>query len=142
MLRFDAVSLPYAEVLENLHKLCFEKYWNKSAFEALLRLPTTYGWVCENGFILFSVCADEAEILTLGIHPQIRKNGVGTALLSYALEQLKNQGVQSVFLDVSVLNLPARALYQKLGFDQIAVRKAYYTENNQKTDALILKKKI
>jgi len=33
-------------------------------------------------------------------------------------------------------------LYTKMGFNQIALRKGYYTEKNRKIDALILKKQI
>ena len=142
MLRFDLVSLLYAEPLSVLHKSCFEKSWDKSSFESLLRLPTTYGWMNENAFVLFSVCGDEAEILTLGVCPNARKKGLATRLLLYALEQLQKKGIHFVFLDVSVENVAAIALYSKMGFNQVALRKGYYTEKNCKVDALILKKQI
>lgn len=142
MSQFNLVCLPYAEPLSVLHRSCFERYWDKSSFESLLKLPTTCGWMNENAFVLFSVCADEAEILTLGVCPSARKKGLATYLLSYAIEQLKQNGVVSVFLDVSVENVAAIALYTKMGFNQIALRKGYYTEKNRKIDALILKKQI
>jgi ribosomal-protein-alanine N-acetyltransferase len=142
MSQFDLVSLLYAEPLSVLHKSCFEKYWDKNSFESLLRLPTTCGWMNEFAFILFSVCGEEAEILTLGVAPDVRKAGLATELLLYTFDQLKQKGVHAVFLDVSVENVAAIGLYNKMGFEQIALRKGYYTEKNHKVDALILKKQI
>ncbi|MBO5996957.1 MAG: GNAT family N-acetyltransferase [Alphaproteobacteria bacterium] len=140
MLPFNETSLPYAETLANLHKLCFDKPWDKAAFESLLFLPTTRGFVNDVAFILFSVCADQAEILTLGVVPDARKKGIAFDLLNYSIEQLKNSGVHEIFLDVNVKNLAARRLYEKADFRQVAVRKAYYEESGLKYDALVLKK--
>jgi len=54
------------------------------------------------------------------------------------VEQLKKQGSQCLTLEVRASNMPAIALYEKLGFTQIGRRKNYY--RNPKEDALILRK--
>lgn len=142
MLPFSKADLLYAEPLAEMHKLCFEKAWDKAAFESLLRLPTTCGFLNDKSFILFSVCDNQAEILTLGVVPNSRKNGIAFDLLTYATEKLKSAGVQEIFLDVNVNNLAARKLYEKADFQQIAIRKAYYDDAGLKSDALVLKKML
>lgn len=142
MSQFNKIGPLYAEALAQMHKLCFDKAWNKAAFESLLRLPTSCGFLSENAFILFSVCGDQAEILTLGVLPKARKKGIAFELLTYAENELKKTGVQEIFLDVNQNNLPARKLYEKADFQQISVRKAYYDEDGKKADALVLKKML
>ena len=140
MLPFDKVAPSYAKALATMHALCFEKAWNEKAFTDLLCLPTCVGFLNDQSFVLFSVCEDQAEILTLGVVPNARKKGVALSLLVHSFEELKNLGVKEIFLDVNVNNLPARRLYEKTKFQQISVRKDYYDEDGQKSDALILKK--
>jgi len=139
---FNRIGLSYAKVLSEMHKLCFEKAWDEKAFTSLLSLPTTRGYLNEEAFILFSVCDNQAEILTLGVVPNQRKKGVAFALLHYALSELKKEGVEEVFLDVNINNSAARKLYEKADFKQIAVRRDYYNDAGQKSDALILKKML
>ena len=140
MLPFDKVAPCYAKALATMHALCFEKAWNEKAFADLLCLPTCIGFINDQSFVLFSVCESQAEILTLGVVPDARKKGVALSLLTYSIEELKNLGVKEIFLDVNVNNLPARKLYERADFQQISVRKNYYDENDQKSDALVLKK--
>ena len=142
MLPFNKVSLVYAKALSVMHGLCFDKAWNEKAFADLLILPTTCGYLNDVSFVLFSVCGEQAEILTLGVVPEARQKGVALSLLTYSFENLKKAGVKEIFLDVNINNLQARKLYEKADFQQISVRKAYYDENGQKSDALILKKML
>ena len=142
MLHFDTITTLHAELLAALHAQCFEKKWDKNAFQSLLTLPTTVGLVNESAFILCSVCGDEAEILTIGVLPFARKKGIAYALLEEMQSFLKRKGVDTFFLDVNEKNEAARHLYDKFGFKQVGIRKGYYSEKNQKFDALLLKKQI
>ena len=142
MSHFDTITTLHAEVLAALHAQCFEKKWDKNAFQSLLTLPTTVGLVNENAFILCSVCGDEAEVLTIGVAPIARKKGIACSILNEMQILLKHDGVSSLFLEVNEKNVAARSLYTKNGFVQIGIRKGYYEENNQKFDALLLKKQI
>ncbi|MDQ2712589.1 MAG: ribosomal protein S18-alanine N-acetyltransferase [Acidobacteriota bacterium] len=63
----------------------------------------------------------ESEILNLAVAPAFRRLGIATALLrSTLLHSL------IYFLEVRESNVPAQALYLKLGFKEIGRRKAYY----------------
>jgi len=51
------------------------------------------------------------------VRPSNRRNNVGTALLTAAIERVRNMpGVNRVNLAVSSSNTSARRLYEKLGF--------------------------
>ena len=67
-------------------------------------------------FVLFSLVADEAELLTLAVRPEQRRRGRAAALLSAALPLLSERGARSLFLEVAADNTPARALYEATGF--------------------------
>lgn len=59
------------------------------------------------------------------IYERFRGRGFGYALLRTLFASLQNEGLSSVFLEVSSENLPAVRLYQKLGF-RIKERISYY----------------
>lgn len=142
MSQFEKTTPAFAKALSALHACCFEKAWDEEAFRSLLSLPTTIGLLNDKGFILCSVCGDEAEILTVGVVPQARQQGIGLALLNEMQMLLKEKGVLNFFLDVNETNIPARSLYAKFGFKQVGLRKAYYEEKGMRFDALLLKKCI
>ena len=139
---FEKVTPFFASMLAQMHAMCFEKGWTEQAFSSLLGLPTTQGLLNHEGFVLCSICRDEAEILTLGVLPEARRKKVGTHLLENLFSFLKEQGVEILFLDVDAQNEPAVSLYLKVGFEQVGVRKGYYTHGSQKHDALIFQKKL
>lgn len=58
----------------------------------------------------------DLHIYTLGILPEYRKMGVGTALLTRCINDMKQIDKDNVILDVHSDNIPAYNLYKKLGF--------------------------
>lgn len=91
-------------------------------------------------YCIFMIAADEGEILRIAVDNKQRKKGYGKKLLSFAIDEIKRQGVISVFLEVRAANSAARALYSSVGFEEIGKRKNYY--NNPKEDAIIYKMEI
>ncbi|MEA4910059.1 MAG: GNAT family N-acetyltransferase [Chloroflexi bacterium] len=62
-------------------------------------------------------------ITTIGVLPQYRRLGIGTALLAAAEEQM---GMPRVRLTMRRSNTVAQALYQKEGYHQVEVWPRYY----------------
>jgi len=56
---------------------------------------------------------------TFVVHPSYLKRGVGKALLDFSADLAKQTGMQSIRLDVFEKNIPAIALYEKVGFEYI-----------------------
>ncbi len=124
--------------LANLHKQCFpHKPWGADDFADLKKSGCEI-IASQNGFIVYRIVADEAEIITIGVAPNARRTGIAAAMIGIMEADLKKHGVKHIFLEVAVDNAPARALYEQCGFVQIGVRPKYYDG----TDAIIMGKDI
>jgi len=90
------------------------------------------------GYGIMSVAADEAQILNICVHPNQQRRGYGQQILKHLLELASFQAAKSVFLEVRISNQAAINLYHKNGFNQIALCKGYYPNDNKgREDALI-----
>ena len=72
----------------------------------------------------FIVCAD-GWIVQLGMRPEWRKRGIGSALMIEALTRFRSAGTDHVLNDVNVNNPDAARLYKQLGFQRIGRRARY-----------------
>jgi len=72
----------------------------------------------------FVVCA-EGWIVQVGVLPEWRKRGIGSALMIEVLKRFRAASGDHVLLDVNVNNPSAAALYKRLGFVQIGRRARY-----------------
>jgi len=134
-----AATPAHAAAMAAIHAAAFPtaERWNAEAFATQLALPGGFGFVDEaGGLILLRVAADEAEVLTLAVAPDIRRRGVGHGLLEAALAAAAAQGAVSLFLEVARSNVAARALYAAAGFAEAGLRHGYYPGGD---DALVLR---
>lgn len=70
--------------------------------------------------------AHEGDIQTIAVAPAARRAGLGRALMNALIGEARKRGALEVFLEVRADNPGAQHLYETLGFEQIAVRVAYY----------------
>lgn len=133
------------ETLSALHELCFTtpKPWSASAFAELLDTRGTFLLAQEHGFLLARVIADEAELLTIAVHPNRQRRGIARTLVTDFLNDAEKRGAERAFLEVAQSNDPARALYQTLGFAETGRRPDYYrTPEGGRVDAILLSRAI
>jgi ribosomal-protein-alanine N-acetyltransferase len=88
------------------------------------------------GFCSFWRVIDELHINNLAVAPPYRRRGIGSALMTYVLDEGARLGARRATLEVRRSNDVARRLYEQLGFSPAGVRPAYYT--NPIEDALVL----
>jgi ribosomal-protein-alanine N-acetyltransferase len=88
------------------------------------------------GFCAFWLVFDEIHINNLAILPDLRGQGIGSALVRHVLAEGRRLGARRATLEVRASNEPARRLYERLGFRVEGRRAGYYT--NPVEDALIL----
>jgi ribosomal-protein-alanine N-acetyltransferase len=79
----------------------------------------------------------EGEIYNMGIHNSYKKNGIGTLLLNYLIQNCETYSLMSVWLEVRESNYPAINFYKKNNFEKIYTRKNYY--DNPKENAIVMK---
>ena len=124
--------------LADLHKKCFpNRPWSADDFRDLKNSGCEI-IMSENGFIVYRIAVDEAEIITIGVNPETRRNGIASAMIGIIEKTLKNQGVKKIFLEVALNNEPAKRLYESMGFKVVGSRPKYYDG----VDAILMAKDI
>ena len=126
-----------------LEKLCFADPWSLSSVASELKNPLALWLVAVEedvvcGYIGSQSVMGESDMMNVAVNPDFRRKGIGEALVGALSDALKALGNTSLTLEVRASNAPAIALYEKLGFTQVGLRKNYY--RNPKEDALILRK--
>ena len=94
--------------------------------------------------ILFPA-VDELHLLNITVSPHLRKLGLGQRMMDAIEGVAAQQKMPRIILEVRPTNLAAVSLYQKLGYEQIGVRKNYYPANPEtgsREDALVMAKSI
>ncbi len=130
--------------LRSLEKVCFPKdAWPIWDVAAVLTLPNVVRLkaVAQGemiGFIGGDVRASErlAWIVTVGVLPEWRRQGVGRALLEACQAQLTMPRVR---LNVRTTNTAAIRLYEQMGYQRAGLWPAYYSDGE---DALIMEKHL
>ena len=90
------------------------------------------------GFATYSIIYERGEIVDIIIQPKMRFRGYGSKLLNFIVEMIRKNGCVNITLEVNSTNVAAINLYNKLGFEVVAVRKKYYGEN----DGYLMKKDL
>ena len=126
-----------------LEQQCFSDPWSEAAIAPELENPLSLWLVAEQGDTLLGYIGSqsvppEADMMTRAVAPEARRQGIAEALVHALEAALREKGTESLTLEVRVSNLPARTLYEKLGFEPVGLRKNYYF--HPKEDACILRK--
>ena len=125
--------------LADIHAEAFEAPWDKAAFARLLDSAGISLLGDERGFILTRTIADEAEILTLAVRPSCRRQGLARLLVEHAVVVTATLGAERMFLEVAENNAAAIGLYTVCGFEQVGLRKNYYTRTDGSSEhALVM----
>ena len=139
--RMNECHVPSVAALE---RLCFADPWSENSIASELNNPLALWLVAVEGdtvcgYIGSQSVMGESDMMNVAVHPDHRRKGVGEMLVLALCDGLAKENT-SLALEVRASNAPAIALYEKLGFIQVGVRKNYY--RNPKEDALILRKML
>lgn len=139
-----AMTLQDISAVMEIENRSFPTPWSDSSFRhELLENPYASLFVVKSadrprviGFACVWIIDEELKINNIAVHPRWRARGVGTRLLRFLLEFAAAQRCREVTLEVRPSNEPARRLYEKAGFRQVARRKNYYSDTHE--DALVM----
>jgi len=88
-----------------------------------IALPRIFGGIESNGVIVavgLAVVEDDlVGLFDVVTDPTLRRQGHGLAIVSRLLDRGARLGARTGYLQVLETNLPARALYTRLGFDEL-----------------------
>ena len=88
---------------------------------------------------VFAPGGAEADILTVGVVPQHRGQGIARALMARITEWAVAQGSIAMMLEVKTDNAAAISLYESLGYSKLNIRKDYFGSG---LDALVMRKEL
>ena len=124
--------------IANLHAQCFpHRPWSADEFADLKKSGCDI-IASQNGFIVWRVVGDDAEIITIGVAPNARRGGIATAMLTLAESDARAHNATRMILDVAADNAAARKLYETLGYSIDGRRPKYYDG----VDAILMSKNL
>ncbi len=88
------------------------------------------------GFCGIWMMVDEAHITTIAVRNEYLGRGIGELLLIVLIGLVAELKAHLITLEVRQSNTVAQKLYEKYGFDQVGVRRGYYSDNHE--DGLLL----
>ena len=144
--RITPIPTGAAVPLSAMHHACFpEDPWDAPVLERILALSGGLGYLAWQGdtpagFILARDLGGEFEVLSLGVLPRWRRQGIGRGLIDAVVTQAEHDGIASIVLEVATENEAARRLYAALGFVQVGRRPRYYRQMGAGADALVLRR--
>jgi len=142
IVRFDPSQL---DEIMKIEAEAFTLPWSRQSYEEVIALDTVEMWVAKSedevvGYMLLQRIYEDMELHSFAVKSSWRKRGIGRKMLNKMVELGRGYGVKRVYLLVRSYNLPAKSLYESLGFKAIGVRKNYYQDDG--ADALVMRMNI
>ena len=143
-MRIEKMTQAHVSQVAQLEALCFADPWSEKSVASELENKLSLWLVALEedrvaGYVGSQTVLGETDMMNVAVHPDFRRRGIAEGLILALVEELKAQDSHSLTLEVRSSNAPAQALYEKLGFAQVGLRKNYY--RNPKEDACILQKR-
>ena len=142
-MRIIRMNKEHVSQIAQLEAQCFSDPWSEKSIASELENPLSLWLVAEEngqvyGYVGSQTVLDESDMMNVAVDPGFRRQGIARALIEKLIAELSKMGSRCLRLEVRVSNENARALYARMGFRQLGLRKNYY--HNPKEDALILGK--
>ena len=142
-IKIEVMNETHLKDLALLEKQCFSVPWSENALRAELTKENSRFFVAitkneVSGYIGANNVLGEVYIDNIAVFYNYRGFGIGTALLKHLINVAKEENCDFVTLEVRESNTPARNLYEKLGFQNVGVRKKFYDQ--PKEDGVIYTK--
>jgi ribosomal-protein-alanine N-acetyltransferase len=157
--RFRRMLLSDLDAIMALERVCYPTPWSVLTYRReLTHNQNASYWVVEPGIPSLEggtavtwrtldpilayggmwLLGEEAHVTTIATHPAWRRRKLGEWTLLRLLEVAHEAGVSLVTLEVRAHNHPALALYLKLGFVEVGLRRGYYQDTGEDARLLTL----
>ena len=142
MIRIEQMNADHVPQIAEIERLCFNDPWSENSIATELSSRISLWLVALDGqrvvgYVGSQSVLGETDMMNIAVHPDYRRQGIAEKLVLSLVDALKAKGNYCLTLEVRASNEPAKALYGKLGFTQVGLRKNYYRK--PKEDACILR---
>lgn len=126
-----------------IHAAGFSEPWGDGELASMIKSPGTTLLVARaarpaahpvRAMLMYREAGKEAEVLTIAVHPDLRRRGAARMLLEEMIRRCLSNRLEEIFLEVDAANEAATALYRRLGFVKVGERAGYYKDGG--TDGL------
>ena len=117
----------------------FEEEFYSSRFSVWPKLYVAYIEDKLVGYIDSHFILDTIYVMSISVDADFKRRGIASELMLTIMAEAKAQGAKLAQLEVRESNTAARALYAKLGFVEVGLRKNYYGDNEH---AVLLDKQL
>lgn len=126
-----------------VERTAYQFPWSSGFFRQEMQVACARSILAESdgkavGYILYWLLPGAIDIHNLAVHADYRRRGIARALLQRVINQAKVQSIARVMLEVRKSNVPAQKLYESAGFSVTAIRKGYYSDNDEDALAMTL----
>lgn len=116
-----------------LEELIFSVPWSKSSFFDAVNSKDDIYLVAEAEGVICGYCGlwgvvGEGQITNVAVAPDFRRRGIARIMLKELLERAEAEGINEFTLEVRESNTGAFSLYKQLGFEEVGIRKNFYSK--------------
>jgi ribosomal-protein-alanine N-acetyltransferase len=147
-LRVEKMTADSIDSVCAIENASFSNPWSKCCFLDELTFNDSHNFILklENApktdetiaYLCYRVIVDELHILKLAVHPEHRREGIASDVLTHCLNNHGLKHITTALLDVRAGNTAAIGLYKKLDFHIVGQRPNYYFDTGE--DALLMRK--
>lgn len=141
MIVIDKLKPTDPPLLAELDKRCFVIPWSEKAFADEIANKIANYFIARDGDKIigyagfWEVCG-EGDITNVAVDAGYRRQHIGSRLIEEMLKRAAELRLSLLTLEVRRSNTAAQSLYKKYGFEELGIRKGYYSDNHE--DALIM----
>ena len=112
----------------NIEESSFEFPWTEDEFIQCLRQRENIGMVAEInddivGYMVYSLHKNRIDLMTVAIHPDYRKKGIGRSMIGKLIFKLEIQRRNRITTEVRETNLAAQLFLRQMGFVATNIRR-------------------
>ena len=131
-----SAELQHLEEIFTIENTAFNKPWTRNQIINDIQSDSdSENWVyimdeLVAGYIFGGRIHDEFHLNNIAVHPEYLRRSIGKNLIQHIIARVILRNVGVILLEVSAENIPARKCYQSLGFNQMGIRKDYYSKGD------------
>lgn len=123
----------------------FEFPWDEEDFLNCLRQRNVVAMVAERddevvGFMVYELHQNRIQLLSLAVHSEYRRQGVGRSLIAKLQDKLSPERRNRIMCEIRETNVPGQVFMRACGFRAISVLREFYEECND--DAYLFQYRI